>query len=42
MAVAIHWMAVDIHFFSGYPVFGLGAMMDKGNQILRNIPSKCG
>jgi hypothetical protein len=22
--VAIHWMAVDVHFFGGYPMFGLG------------------
>jgi hypothetical protein len=21
-SVAIHWMTGDIHFFSGYPVFG--------------------
>jgi hypothetical protein len=25
-------MAVDIHFFSGYPTFGLGAAMDRGNH----------
>jgi hypothetical protein len=35
-------MAVDIHFFNGYPAFGSGAPVDRGNQILRNILEKCG
>jgi hypothetical protein len=35
-------MVRDIHFSSGYPMFGLGAMVDIGSQILWNIPSKCG
>jgi hypothetical protein len=35
-------MAVDIYFFSGYPAFGLEAAVDRGNQILTNIPEKCG
>jgi hypothetical protein len=35
-------MVKDIHFFGGYPLFGLGAAVDKGSQIPQNIPSKCG
>jgi hypothetical protein len=41
-SVAIYWMAVDIHFFSGYSAFGLRAAVDRGNQMLRNIPEKYG
>jgi hypothetical protein len=36
--VAIHWIAVDIHFFIGYPAFGSVKLGDRGNQILQNIP----
>jgi hypothetical protein len=32
-SVAIHWMRVDIHFFSGYPLFGLEDRGDRDNQI---------
>jgi hypothetical protein len=35
-------MVRDIQFFSGYPMFGLGTVMDIDSQILWNIPSKCG
>jgi hypothetical protein len=41
-SVAIRWMALDIYFFNDYLVFGLGAVMDRGSQILQNIPSKYG
>jgi hypothetical protein len=41
-SVAIHWMVRDIHFFSGYPMFGSVCEMDRGNQILWNILSKSG
>jgi hypothetical protein len=41
-SVAIHWMARDIHFFSGYPVFGLEEVVDRDSQIQRIYPQKCG
>jgi hypothetical protein len=37
-----HWMARDIHFFSGYPVFGLEEGVDRDSQIQRIYPQKCG
>jgi hypothetical protein len=38
-------MTVDIHFFSGYPVFGLGEEMDRDSQnlsktVVEDIPQK--
>jgi hypothetical protein len=42
-SVAIHWMAVDIHFFSGYPVFGLEGEVDSQNlarTVVEDIPRK--
>jgi hypothetical protein len=35
-------MVRDIHFSSGYPVFGSEATMVRGSQILGNIALKCG
>jgi hypothetical protein len=32
-SVAIHWIAVDIHFFSGYPVFGLRDTKDRDSHF---------
>jgi hypothetical protein len=32
-SVAIQWMARDIHFFSGYPVFGLEEEMARDIQM---------
>jgi hypothetical protein len=32
-SVAIHWMAVDIHFFGGYPLFGLDGGGDRDNHF---------
>jgi hypothetical protein len=40
--VAIHWLAGDIHFFSGCPMFGLEDVRDRGNQILGIFPEKTG
>jgi hypothetical protein len=37
--VAIHSMARDIHFFSGYPAFGSLYLGDRGNQMSPNMPS---
>jgi hypothetical protein len=38
-------MAVNIYFFSGYPVFGLGEEMDRNSQnlsktVVEDIPQK--
>jgi hypothetical protein len=35
-------MARDIHFFSGYRVFGLEEVVDRDSQIQRIYPQKCG
>jgi hypothetical protein len=37
-SVAIHWMAVDIHFLSGCHLFGLETQGDEDNQILGIFP----
>jgi hypothetical protein len=42
-SVAIHWMAGDIHFFSGYPVFGLEGEGDRDSHfrlktVVEHIP----
>jgi hypothetical protein len=41
-SVAIHWMGVDIHFSSGYPLFGLKAEVDRDSQMLGIFSSNCG
>jgi hypothetical protein len=38
----IHWLAGDIHFFSGCPTFGLEDVRDRGNQISGIFPQKSG
>jgi hypothetical protein len=41
-SAAIHWMAVDIHFSSGYPLFGLKTKVDRDNQMLTIFSSNYG